>query len=362
MLGDHPVRMGNGVRSVLEKKGHEYLFQNVAHIFRGSDIVIGNLEVIHSDVGREERRLESEEFRGMPCSIPYLKLLGFSVLGVANNHCMEHGAEAFDDTVAMLRQNGIFPSGVKSDDGTCIPFEVEKDGVRLTLLSYSMRPENYYKGAVRYTLSNERKILDEVERCRSKTDILIVALHWGEEYMDYPSPRQVRFAHRLVNAGVHLILGHHPHVLQGIEHYGGGVIAYSLGNFVFDMWQSETRNTIILKANFLQKSVANIEIIPAFINQDYQPILLSGAALEDFQKRFARLCEKIANKYVQVNSDEMADDALADAENEYRILARQKNLRHRLEDYAYFLLSLYKYQPWVLAQSLKRFCQRRISS
>jgi hypothetical protein len=83
----------------------------------------------------------------------------------------------------------------------------------------------------------------------SNAPVKIVSIHWGDEYSHYPSPEQIELAHRLVDHGACLVLGHHPHVVQGVESYRNAVIAYSLGNFIFDMdWSERTRSSILLKA------------------------------------------------------------------------------------------------------------------
>ena len=355
MLGDHPVRFGNGVRSRIEKDGTEYLFSKTKPLWEGSDIVFGNVEAILSDIGLNKARLDSAEFRGSPESIPALKKVGFNVLNLSNNHCMEYGLDAFWETVNLLRKQGIFVTGLRSDVGGCIPYELEKNGVKATLLSYSLCCENYYKGnEVPYTFATEEKILQEVALYRDRSDVLIVSLHWGEEYMSYPSPQQVVFAHRLVDHGVDLILGHHPHVLQGVEKYKNAVIAYSLGNFIFDMWQRPTRQSIILKGTFSKDGISEVEMIPLYINDRFQPEILDKRLHPEFLQSMERLGSMISEKYAHIETH------LPSLEADYLKQAHKKVLFNRFENYFFFLSHIYQYSSDVIFQSMARFFKRRV--
>ena len=360
MLGDHPVRLGNGVRSVIERLGTEHLFTHVEPLFRECDIVFGNLEAPHSDMGALPNRLESIEFRGSKESIPVLKKAGFNILNFSNNHCMQHGEKAFWETVNLIRQNGIFPAGVKGDDDRCIPYEFEKNNTRMILLSYSLRAENYHPGKnLPYTFKNEDSIIEEVMYFRDSADFLILSLHWGEEYMDFPSPMQVLFSHKLADAGANLIIGHHPHVLQGVELYRDSLIVYSLGNFVFDMWQKKTRKSAILRVDFSREGIDNFDLIPIYINDTFQPKPMDGKSYEKFLKELANLNQAIKERYLA--KDLEADlNAVKKAEKYYQKLAHKRMTKHRLEDYYYFLSHIYQYSPNIIFQSAKRSLLRRM--
>lgn len=355
MFGDHPVRFGNGVRSQTEKLGPDYLFSKVKSVWSDADIVFGNLEAVLSDIGLVSQKVESAEFRGAPSTVPALQRAGFNLLNFANNHCMEYGLEAFLETVDLVRKQGIFVTGLRSEAGGCIPYEIEKNGMKATLLSYSLCCENYYKGKeVPYAFSTEAQVLQEVATYRGRSDVLIVSLHWGEEYMTYPSPQQVVFARRLIDQGVHLILGHHPHVLQGVEKYKQGVIVYSLGNFVFDMWQKPTRQSMMLKARVSKEGTIEVEMIPLYINDLFQPEIPDKRFHPAFLQLMDRLGSMISEKYARLETD------LPSLQADYLKLAHQKMLRNRFENYFFFLSHLYQYSPNVIYQSLTRSFKRRM--
>lgn len=359
MLGDHPVRIGHGVRSTIRKNGNDFLFAEFPNFLKEYDIVFGNLEVVHSDIGLIPSKIESAEFRGSPESLSILSDAGFNVLGVANNHCVEHGITCFKDMIQNLTRNKIFPLGIKSDDYICFPYLKNINGIRTLLLSYSLRPENYLKREdVPYSKISETELLDEVAKFKNLADFVIISLHWGEEFMDFPSPSQICLAHKLIDNGVNLILGHHPHVLQGIEKYKHGIIAYSLGNFVFDMWQKKTRETMFLSVHF-SDGIIEFERFPFFISEKYQPIFLIGKDKDVAIKKFNKLDNKIFEKYGNFNL--LNKEVFDKEEAKYQKLAKRATLIHRLGNYVFFIMNIYKYNITIIWQSFKRSFMRRIS-
>lgn len=367
MLGDHPVRFGHGVRSKTKIHGVEFLLSSVREILRDADLTFGNLEVCHSDLGLIDGHLPSEEFRGSPEAIPVLRDAGFDVLSVANNHAMEHGLGPFWDTARLLKQHGIFPAGVDDQNVECTPFEFDTCRGRGELLSFSLRPENYFMdGAVPYSHradgnADEERILAEVFRARKRSELVIVSLHWGEEFLDYPSARQVILAHRIIDSGASILLGHHPHVLQGVEFYHGGVIAYSLGNFIFDMWQSPTRISMILRLAWSSDGL-DCDILPARIDANYRPTILDGSSKSRALAGILNLGNKLQGLYLGRPVESWSSDEIRNAQAAYAKEARLAAQRHRFENYAFFLTHLHKYHPSVLRQSLSRFVDRRVES
>lgn len=362
MLGDHPVRFGHGVRSMIEKSGGKSPFANVTDLFRGNDIVFGNVEAVLSDQGLVPGNLVSEEFRGAPEFGSMLADAGFNAVGFSNNHCMEHGSAAFWDTVQVLRRNGMQVAGLVDSKGLCDPVIMSVNGLRVMVLSYSLCPENYHKGpAVPYAHQQDfDKVLSEVAAFRGQSDILLLSLHWGYEYIDYPSPKQVQLAHRLVDeAGVNIIIGHHPHVLQAVERYRNAVIVYSLGNFVFDMWQRPTRDSMAFQATISDDGNIDYKLVPLWINNQRQPELRSGTRhATAFSKNMARLDSLLHTQCLVHN---LTDQSFIDElEHEYVKLAGKKEFSHRMSSYLYFLRNLYRYRPSIIAQSFLRSLARRI--
>ncbi len=118
-------------------------------------------------------------------------------------------------------------------------------------------------------------IIRDIEFIKPRCDFIIISLHWGTENVFYPSPQQVELSRKLIDSGATIILGHHPHTIQGIERYKHGLIAYSLGNFQFDPKVSYTKIncSMILTCNFNRESLADYEIVPIVIDQNAVPAL-----------------------------------------------------------------------------------------
>jgi poly-gamma-glutamate synthesis protein (capsule biosynthesis protein) len=268
MPGDHPLYLGIGVRSVTEGE-KIFVFEYVKKLLSGSNIIFGNLESVLSDRGKKEC-YDSLMLRGSPDFVEQLKNAGFNLLNIANNHIQQHGDEPFLDTIELLNKNGIGAVGSKDLQPKIFVF----GDIRVTFCGYSLRPEQYADKTI-YAKEDEDKILSDVIKIKGNVDYLIISLHWGDEYISFPSAEQIAFAHKLIDNGAGVIIGHHPHVLQGVEKYKGGIIAYSLGNFVSDMCQKKTKTTFILKLT-LGRDAINYELIPCRINNNYQPVPLQG--------------------------------------------------------------------------------------
>jgi len=115
MMGDHPSRIGHGVRSTIKNKGCYYLFEEVRPFLKDNDIVFGNIEAILSDFDLNPHSLNSMQLRGSPSSINGLKYAGFNILNLANNHALDHGFSALEITSNLIKNNGILTLGDKKD-------------------------------------------------------------------------------------------------------------------------------------------------------------------------------------------------------------------------------------------------------
>jgi len=351
MLGDHPVCFGHGVRSTVERFGFQYIFEDVIKTQLNTDLLFGNLEAMFSQ-DTQSSGLYDLEMKGKAEYASKLAEVGFNVMSVSNNHALQHGLDVFENTVSVLKEAGIHPVGIclnnRSND-----YKFEKNGVKIAVVSYSMRPEKYYKGDIPYAIGHESDILDHICDLKANHSHVVVSVHWGEEYVHYPSVDQVRFARKMVDSGASLIIGHHPHVLQGVEHYNGGYIAYSLGNYVFDHWQKETRETLILDCEFGKDRIERFELIPILIDKSFQPKRLHGKEAERLRETLETYSKAIPSLAEVVNGDEAMEEYMNGASKAYK--------KYRIESYMYFLRNIYKYKFSVLVDSMMRFLKRRIN-
>jgi poly-gamma-glutamate synthesis protein (capsule biosynthesis protein) len=352
MMGDHPVCIGHGVRSTIQGRASSHLFEDVTGLLQQGDIVFGNLETVLSAKGEVETSLESLQLRAHPGSIESLKSAGFNVLSVANNHIMNHGPEVFWDTIGLLRSNGILPVGLRSDSKTaCEPVPIEQNDLRVCFLAYSLAPSARDGEGAYYCFANESEVLSDVAEAARSYDAVVVSLHWGYEFMNRPSPLQVDFGHSLIDNGAALVLGHHPHVLQGIERYRHGAIAYSLGNFVFDMWQAPTRRSVILFCTVVPGGVRDLEFHPVAI-ENYRPVLAQGEAGDSIRELLETLSRDIESASPSDSESEL---------DSYLEEAHGKRQTYRKKVWRYFFRNLDRYRPWLAIQLALSPVQRGFS-
>lgn len=284
-FGDHYLCCGFGVRSEMIKFGADIVFNHVSAILRNNEIVFGNLEGILSLINFNKNSLISRQMRGLPESATAMKNAGFTVVSLANNHIMQHGRKALIETIKLLETNGIGYCGIEVEnndsDGA---FLTQNKGISICFLSYNDRPDKYLLDSPIYKRFKIDEVLKSVAFYRQRVDLIIISIHWGDEYIQIPSSEQQLAAHNLIDNGADVILGHHPHVIQGVERYKNGLIFYSLGNFVFDMpWYHEANRSFIAKISFnkLQNKLS-YEIVPVKIKSDYQPEPISNYEGPDF--------------------------------------------------------------------------------
>lgn len=352
-FGDHPLCVGFGAYSEFKNMSPSYPFERVQRELEKADILFGNLECAVSETGVPSNRLGSAQMKGDIKGVQALLNARFNVVNVANNHSMEHGKELFVETVTILEKNGIACCGVNlGTPQKCKPCVLEQKGIKMGFLGYSLRPRQHFSHDPLYAEGNPAAIENEVRGLKTRVDVLIVSLHWGDEFIDRPSPAEIRLARRICDAGADLIVGHHPHVLKGIENYRSQVIAYSLGNFVCDMiWLDPLRESVIFSCDIAKDGIRNIQLTPAFINPHYQPEILEG-------ERAKNLLEKVQKLSAELNVEDLTnfEDKIRDYEREAaEVLEFCRRASHR-----YFLSHLHKYPIPILFQQVGGYLSRRI--
>lgn len=202
-----------------------------------ADIVIANLESPLLDTGVE---IQGKcLLRGSPEWVKALKNAGITIVSLANNHVMDYGQEGLLNTIESLNKAGIYYVGAgKTSMQACEPRIIEVKAKKVALLGRSSVVVNapIYATPERpgAAFLDINETISSIQRCRKLADYVVLLVHWGlEEYL-YPSPSQRMLARQFMQSGVDVIIGHHPHVLQGMEHQGSSVVLYSLGNFIFN--------------------------------------------------------------------------------------------------------------------------------
>lgn len=350
-MGEHPFTLGHGVASITKKKGSDFIFRNIkSHLSKG-DIVCGNLEGIISDKYQNETGIGYAIFWGEPESAAAIRNAGFNCLFLANNHTAQHGKDALARTCALLDKNSIKWTGYNSssaDVSTVASFNIR--GNRVALLSYC-ETQQYNLDTPILPIINIDRITRDISDLKSCSDIIIISLHWGDEFIEYPSPNQVRIAHQIIDAGAHLILGHHSHAMQGIEQYKNGLIAYSLGSFVKDLWRKELRESIILNCEITKDGVKNFNYLPVYINDQYQPEIYTGIPSTTFMARLKLLSDKIL-EIISVNSQTL--------QNKYQQEVEKLARADRLDNLHHYIRNIFRYDKKLLLENIFLMLKRRI--
>ena len=249
------IMLDRGVKNSVRKNfNNDYskLFEkpDLINLLKKFDIIFANLEGTTSDKGVDLRNLYS--FRMDPTVVPALKGAGISILSVANNHIGDWGRIAYIDTLARLKENEIFYTGGGLDKTeTETPAIIEKYGIKIGFLGFSDKGPDYMVADIEKAgilLANDPDFEKIIRKASAQVDYLIVSFHFGEEYEAKHNARQKYLAHKAVDNGAKIVIGHHPHVMQDMEVYKNSFIAYSLGNFIFDQsWSKPTMQGMLLE-------------------------------------------------------------------------------------------------------------------
>ncbi len=278
LVGD--IMLNRGVEYMIEKYGEgdfRFPFLKIAEELKKADILFGNLEGPISDKGIKVGSICSFRFR--PEAIEGLTFAGFDILSLANNHMLDYQSTALKETMMILKGNGIdyIGAGFNREEAFSVKIK-ETEGVRVGFLAYTnLGPKTWMAqrespGLAWIDEKSLEAIQADIENFKQAVDILVVSLHAGTEYSLKPTPFQISFAQASIEAGADLVVGHHPHVVQKIEKYKEGWIAYSLGDFVFDQdFSEETLKSILLKVIIKNGKIEQVIPQDIKINKYFQP-------------------------------------------------------------------------------------------
>jgi poly-gamma-glutamate capsule biosynthesis protein CapA/YwtB (metallophosphatase superfamily) len=282
------------VKEMISAKGGAEPLEEVAERLSKADVAIGNLESMLSSRGTRNTD-KDVTFRGHPAAIEALRIAGFDALSLANNHTMDYGPEPVADTIAALGKAGIGYAGAGPNrTAAWKPATIERSGAKVAYLAYThILPAGFLVGENSWGVASgkmDMSLITEAVRAAKKThDYVIVSFHWGVEYEDYANGDQVKKAHQVIDAGADMVLAHHPHVIQGVEYYKGRLIAYSLGDFVFDHYSRKTGEAFILEAELGPNGVDNAVAVPVYLYRVGKPKYVSGKEARVILKRLQEI-------------------------------------------------------------------------
>lgn len=237
-VGD--ILLASTVGDLITREGPMAPWEGVAEVLKASDFTAGNLECSVGTSG-EPAPGKTYTFRADPKSLEGLVDSGFDLVSLANNHSLDFGVTCLLETVENVRQAGIVPIGAGKDEKAARSgYILEKHGIRVGFLATTMIiPQASWAAtptspgmAVDYS-DWSVNIQNQIRDLAAQTDIVCVLIHWGEERKTVPETWVKKMEGILKSAGADIIIGHHPHVLQGFNYDGKTLTAYSLGNFVF---------------------------------------------------------------------------------------------------------------------------------
>lgn len=243
--------------------------------YRQADVAMVNLE---NPLTRATTPLPDKQFnfKADPDAVEVLTNGGVDIVTLANNHAMDYEASGLIETLETLDQAGIYRIGAGRDVKEARRPEIlEVKGQRIAYLGYYDADLHAADVDTAGTNSTHKdRIAEDIRAIRNQVDWIVVNYHWGEELAEYPADMQIQLAHHTIDAGADLVVGHHPHVLQGAEIYKGRPIAYSLGNFIFGGNSRSDYDTAVLKVALRDKQM-KVEFLPVEVTQ-YQPRIVSG--------------------------------------------------------------------------------------
>jgi poly-gamma-glutamate synthesis protein (capsule biosynthesis protein) len=309
-VGD--VMVGGSMTGWVSGQGPDYPFAKVSDIIKRADIAICNLEAPYGNKGKPFHKKFT--FLVPPRQALGLKNAGFDAVAMANNHMMDYGPEPLKVTLPLLDSLGIAHSGAGMDlKEARKPAIVERNGIKTAFLSYSrVHPAQFWATPKKpgTAPAYEAYIKEDIKAAKEQAGIVVVSFHWGAELMDSPKDYQKKLAHFCIDQGADLVLGHHPHILQGLELYKGKLIAYSLGNFAFGSRSRKCTESIILKVKMDSNGLKQIQLIPLCVDNNkvfFQPTPLSGPDGYRVLERLAGLSQKLGFSFAPSESNAVVE-------------------------------------------------------
>lgn len=250
------VMLGRSVNTRIQKYADPtWPFKNISSLLSEADISIINLESPFISGCRPTDK--GMVFCADPKSIFGLVFAGVDIASLANNHINNQGQKGIDETISILKNNGITPVGLGKPE-----FNTVKN-TQLAFLSFSDLPQ-----------IDDQEVIKQISEATRSADLVVTTFHWGAEYQKNPTSRQIFLAHLAIDSGADIVVGHHPHWTQTEEIYQGKPIYFSLGNLIFDqMWSEKTRLGQILRVTYQDKKLIKKELIPIKIFDFGQPTL-----------------------------------------------------------------------------------------
>ncbi len=269
---------GKGIEAIVEK--------GLLSEMQGADITMSNQEFAFSTGGTAAED-KQYTFRVNPDYITAFQDMGIDIVTLANNHTMDFGLTALEDSFHTLKGAGIDYVGAGSNlsDARKIQY-TENQGKTIAFLAASRVIPVYEWNAAEnkaglFTTYDPTLLLEDIKTASDNSDYVVVYLHWGIERAELPKDYQHSLAKQYIDAGADLVIGSHPHVLQGVEYYKGKPIVYSLGNYIF---YSNIQRTAVLKITLDEDMNTKLQLLPAKAENAMTKLLSDSEEISQFYK------------------------------------------------------------------------------
>ncbi len=299
--------LGSRVLEKINKHGPTFPFDKIINEKISYDLFFVNLECTLSE-NNHPPHPHKILLHSDPKVIEGLKKIAINIVSLANNHSFDYGLTGFTDTKNILRNKAIKPVGGGENIGEASQStEIYLNGIHLVFLAYCSKDSGcrHFATETEYGVADikRREVQKDIEKAKQNSDVVIVSLHWGDEFRDYPNPAQVDMARSFIEKGATIVIGHHAHVFQGYEKYLKGLIIYDLGSFVFgDIIQKrykfflrkrKHKEGMMVECRVGKMGLMDLQFIPIYINRHFQVTLPKNYKGEKIRTRFFAQSKKI---------------------------------------------------------------------
>jgi len=283
-----------GVDAAIRSRGADYVMKEIKRVLKPADVPFLNAESPFSNAGSPQT-WKDVYFRGNPALVPAMARAGVDVVTMANNHCLDYKAPALLDSIRRFNKVGIKVVGAGRNATEAWRFRyVTRNGVRIGFMGWTdVMPPGFAAtaasagAAVGPPWSSTARVRKAIRAASRKADVIVVAFHWGVEGTHYPIGQQIQEAHAAIDAGADLVMSHHPHWLQGIERYHGGMIMYSFGDLVFPPLSRAAAETVIMTSTVNERWIT-ATITPYLLDGNGVPHRATGGTARSILKQLDR--------------------------------------------------------------------------
>ncbi len=306
-VGD--VMLIDQVEAQIKKKSNLFPYDDFIPLLKEQDLGFCNLEALLSTSEGSRHKGKRATFKIKEDSLKGLIQAGFNLINVGNNHTVDFGPQQVINTIDYIRKNDAYAiGGGKNKSDAHKPVKINIKGVEIGALGYAkqaneLNANETRAGSTGFILS---EVIADVRNLKNQVDVVLVSVHWGWEFVNYPDP-EIQYCYRkVIEAGADAILAHHPHFINGIEIYRQKPIFYSLGSFIMDfepplseyelnLFQSSYNHNIAIQLYINKEGVTEFQVMPTMMSKECQIKFEDGEQKEATLKMLKNYSIPLAN-------------------------------------------------------------------